>query len=287
MSALLVMLDVLLAAAELVALLFIPPALASEPGAVPVNRSAPADSFASSLEVRLAGTAVNVRVNQHFRNRGLSQINLSANLPPADEYTQALNIHRRERSVNLLHVDGGCSTEPFDGASQGTGAGHARLQLDEMIADALQLNPGDTASIEVVARMPVQRVGKAFRFALPDGAAVPPQSHLIDQSDAQFLLIVPHPEARGSARLILRPFYLTGDAIDSARHESASEVIELGELNATLSAYVIPLANRAQLEALEPGAIELETLTGETSVHATLTLLVRTEPSPTLARLAP
>ncbi|MDQ3215609.1 MAG: hypothetical protein M3P99_05960, partial [Pseudomonadota bacterium] len=161
MSALLLMLDGLLAAAELVALLFIPPALASEPGAVPVNRSAPADSFASSLEVRLAGTAVNVRVNQHFRNRGRSQINLSANLPPADEYTQALNVHRRERSVNLLHVDGGCGTGPVDGASQGTGAGHARLQLDEMIADALQLNPGDTASIEVVARIPVQRVGKA------------------------------------------------------------------------------------------------------------------------------
>lgn len=285
MSALHVMMEGLLAAAELVALLFIPPALGSEIDTASArNRNASAHPFASSLQVRVAGAVADVRVNQHFRNRGSAQINLAAHLPQVDEYTAALSVHRPARSIDLMQIDTGCGSELDDEGALSAEAGHARLQLDEILADALQLNPGDDASIETVARMPVQRIGKAFRFALPENANVAPQSVLIDQAGAHFLLIIPHPDVRGTARIVLRPFYFTSEAIDPAPEHSTFEVIELGELSATPSAYVIPLVDRAQLEALAAGAIELETQTSERTVHATLTLLLRTEASPTLAR---
>jgi len=287
MSALHVMLEGLLAAAELAALLFISPAAGSEIGAASAVRRNSAELIANSVEVRVDGAVADVRVNQHFRNRSGARVDLAANLPEVDEYTEALKIHRSGRSVNLLQIDTGCGAEQDDEDPLSAEAGHARLQLDEIIADALQLYPGDDASIEIVARIPVQHVGKAFRFALPENADVAPQSLLIDQPDAHFLLIIPHPEERGTARLILRPFYFTADATHSATQPVAVEVVDLGELSSSPTAYVIPLVDRAQLEALAAGAIELETQTGERTVHATLTLLMRTEASPTLARTTP
>jgi hypothetical protein len=89
------------------------------------------------------------------------------------------------------------------------------------------------------------RTEGAYRLALPlEVGADAPRAMLVDQGDSRFLLVVPHRRAP-RAMLVLRP------AI------GASRVLHLGAVDPRL-AVLVPLATRAQLDALADGAIELE-----------------------------
>ena len=279
MSALQVVIDGFLTAAELVALLFVSPVSAMEPpraerasSAVAHERARDAHLVSTAFDVRLLGSLADVRVSQEFRNTSAETVNLAGRLPSVDETTDALRIHRRGRVIDLLHLDAGCGGEEHDGGEdlQADADGHVQLAIDESIADALQLAPRETASIELIATQSLARAGGTYRLALPAHGAVEPQALLVDQTDVLFLVVVPHRAARGTTRLTLRP------------SGAASESIELGVSDAA-TAYVIPIANRAALQALASGAIELETRTPDGIVWSTLPSHFRTDASLAMA----
>lgn len=280
MSALQVLIDGFLTAAELVALLFVSPVSAMEQprtervsSALAIERARDAHLLSSSFDVRLLGSLADVRVSQTFRNSGAETINLAGRLPSVDEHTDALRIHRKGRIVDLLQLGSGCGGDQSDDDEelQANTAGRVQLAVDEAIADALQLAPGETASIELIATQSLSRAGTTYRLALPVHAAVEPQALLVDQTDVRFLVVVPHRAARGTARLTLRP------------DRAAPETIELGVLSDPSIAYVVPLANRTALQALAAGAIELEIRTHNGIVWSTLPAHVRTDASVALA----
>ena len=284
MSALQVMIDGFLTAAELVALLFVSPVSAAEQPSAEHTRSAPAYERARGLhlvstafDVRLLGSLADVRVIQEFRNISAETINLSGRLPAVDEHTDALRVHRRGRVVDLLQLGSGCGgDEESDGEDlQADVTGHVQLAVDESIADALQLAPGETASIELIAtqRLSLSR-NVTYRLALPALAGAESQALLVDQGDTRFLVVVPYRSARGPTRLTLRP--------DGA----ASENIDLGELSEPSVAHIVPLASRAALQALASGAIELETRTRDGIIWSTLPTYVRNDSSLALAGAA-
>ena len=282
MPALQVLFDGFLTAAELAALLFVAPVAATErsrvepaPIAPAIERTRDLHLLSSSFDVRLLGSLADVRVTQHFHNRSIETINLAGRLPAVDEHSDALRIHRNGRIIDLLWLDSGCGgDEPSDGGEelQASTDGHVKLAIDESIADALQLPPGETASIELIATqsLSLSHTGAPYRLALPQHAAVEPQALLIDQADVHFLVVVPPRAARGTARLTLRP------------DRAPPHTIELGMLSDPI-AYVIPLANRAALQALAAGAIELETRTRDGIVWSTLPAQMRTDASLALA----
>lgn len=302
MSALQAMIGGFITAAELCVLLFVSPVSAaeqprSEPAASPPAFSNPREAhlLSSSLDVRMLGSLADVRVSQHFRNDHAETINLAGRLPSVDEHTEALRVHRRGRTVDLLEPESECGGEGNDGGGSEAdvreadvseaddaevlrAVGHVRLALDESIADALQLAPGESASIELSATLPLSRVGMTYRITLPAHAGVESQALLVDQTDgrflAHFLVVVPHGTARGMARLTLRP------------DRGVVETFELGVLGEPSIAYVIPIANRAALQALAAGAIELETRTHDGVVWSTLATHVRTDSSLALAGTA-
>lgn len=275
MPALQGLIDGFLTAAELAALLSLAPVATTAPSGMAARPTAPAIEstrdlhlLSSSLDVRLLGSLADVRVSQLFSNNTAKTLDLAGRLPAVDEHTDALRIHRNGRVVDLLQLESGCSGDG-DGDIE-TGAelqasmsGHVRLAVDESIADALQLAPGASASIELIATHSLSRAGAVYRLPLPDRAAVRPQALLIDQADVRFLVVVPHRVSRGVARLTLRP------------DQAAAETIELGALSDSLTAFVVPLANRAALHALAAGAIELETRTAEGIVWSTLPAQMR------------
>jgi len=275
MPALQGLIDGFLTAAEVATLLFVTPVAATERSRIEAAPTAPAIErmrdlhlLSSSFDVRLLGSLADVRVNQLYRNNGAETINLAGRLPAVDEHTDALRIHRSGRSVDLLQLDSGCGGDDDsdeDAELQASLAGHVRLAVDESIADVLQLAPGATAAIELIATHSLSRAGAVYRLALPDRAAVEPQALLVDQADVRFLVVVPPRATRGVARLTLRP------------DQAASETIELGALNDSSTVYVVPLANRAALRALATGAIELETRTTEGIVWSTLPPQLRTD----------
>lgn len=293
MSALQVLIDGFITAAELIALLFVTPAAATEPPhRQPTVRLAPSPDKAralqlvsSSFDVRLLGSLADVRVSQQFRNDTGATVSLAARLPAVDEHTNALRIHRSGRIVNLLgnvlRIDSDCGGHSDDNDGDESGdenaplqayaAGHAQISLDEVIADALQLAPGETASIEWVATQALARTGASYRLVLPSHAAVEAQALLVDQPDARFLVVVPHRAASGTARLTLRP------------DRGAAQIIELGQVSTTPTAYVVPLADAAAVKALAAGAIELETRAEDGIVWSTLPTLLRSDASLALA----
>ena len=281
MSVLQVVIDGFLTAAELVALLFVSPVSAAEQPSVEHTRSAPAYERARELhlistafDVRLLGLLADVRVSQEFRNTGAKTVNLSGRLPAVDEHTDALRIHRKGRVFDLLQLDSGCGgkEENDDEDLQADVTGHVQLAVDESIADALQLAPGETASIEMIATQSLSPShGAMYRLALPALAGVESQALLVDQGDTRFLVVVPHRSARATTRLTLRP--------DGA----ASETIDLGVLSEPSVAHIVPLASRAALQALAAGAIELETRTRDGIIWSTLRTHVRNDSSLGLA----
>ena len=91
MSALQVLIDGFLTAAELVALLFVSPVSAMDqprtergPGAPAIERVRDAHLLSSSFDVRLLGSLADVRVSQHYRNSGSETISLAGSLPSVD-----------------------------------------------------------------------------------------------------------------------------------------------------------------------------------------------------------
>src|SRR5688572_20323577 len=284
MPALQVAIDAFLTAAELFALLFVSPVSATEQPSLARTASAPAYERAralhlvsTSFDVRLLGSLADIRVSREFRNGTATTINLSGYLPVADEYTDALRIHRRGRVFDLLQLSSSCGggEESDDEDQQADIGGHMQLAVDESIADALQLAPGETALVELIATQSLSpSPGAAYHLALPPLAGIESQALLVDQGDTQFVVIVPHRLARSSARLTLRP------------NGAASESIELGALNDAAVAHIIPLASRAALQALASGAIEIETRTHDGVVWSTLPTQVRTDSSLALAATA-
>ena len=281
MSALQVLIDGFLTAAELVALLFVSPVSAMEPPRAERASSTPAFErlrelhlVSTAFDVRLLGLLADVRVSQEFRNDSAEMVNLAGRLPAVDEHTDALRVHRKGRAIDLLRLDAGCGGDEAhaDGEDlQAETTGHVQLAVDESIADALQLAPGETASIELIATQSLSRAGATYRLALPAHAAVESQALLVDQADVRFLVVVPHRATRGTARLTLRP------------NGAASETFELGMLSDASIAHIVPLANRAALQALAAGAIELEIRTNSGIVWSTLPTQVRTDSSLALA----
>jgi len=270
MSALQILREGLITAAEMAALAFVAPATASEPTSEPAAKPTAAvvrtahptrlhelHQIATTIDVRLLGTLADVRISQAIRNDSDSMLDLAALLPPLDDRSGALRIHRADGSVDLL--DAGCGGDETD---ERPSAGHAQLGADEAIADALRLPPGASAAIELIVTQPLTRNGTLFRIALPEtNAGLTPQALLVDQGEARFLVVIVHPAARGEARLTLRPAL------------GAAESIELGTLDERLraaqEAYVIPLPRQA-LAALAAGAIEFESRDREHRLWATL-----------------
>ena len=174
-----------LTVAELAALLSLAPAAATErsrmeaaPTAPAIERTRDLHLLSSSFDVRLLGSLADVRVNQLFRNNTAETINLAGRLPAVDEHTDALRIHRSGRVVDLLQLRSGCDDGDGVGDTdtsaemQASMGGHVRLAVDEAIADALQLAPGASASIELIATHSLSRAGAVYRLALPDRASV-------------------------------------------------------------------------------------------------------------------
>ena len=281
MPALQVAIDAFLTTAGLVALLFVSPVSATEQSSLTRTASTHAQERArelhlvsTSFDVRLLGSLADIRVSRQFRNTGATTINLSSSLPAVDEYTDALRIHRRGRTVDLLQLGSGCGAdeEGDDEGLQADVSGHVQLAVDESIADALQLAPGETASVELIATQSLSRSpGATYRLALSALAGAESQALLVDQGDTQFVVIVPHRLASGTARLTLRP------------NGAASQVIELDVGSEASSAHIIPLASREALQALASGAIEIETRTHDGIVRSTLRTEVRTDYSLALA----
>jgi hypothetical protein len=234
------MLDGALAAAELLALVFVPPAAAREPAtpAVPpaFEQQVQLHRLSTSVDVRLLGSLADARVVQAVRNVSSTTADLAPQLPAVDELVDGLRIVHGTHAVDLLPVCEGGDL-PI--------AGHARLTDDERIADALRLAPGADAVIETTAARPLLRSGRSYRVILPVRVdADAPRAMLTDEGDGAFLLIVSHRAApRGT--LVLRP----------ASGEPAT--LQLGAID-TRHAVLVPLPGRAHLDRLADGAVEFE-----------------------------
>ncbi|MGZ8273332.1 MAG: hypothetical protein ACXWUM_05405 [Burkholderiaceae bacterium] len=252
MTVLHLMIDGALAAAEMLALLLVPAASAAEPPAIEpqaaMERPLQLHRLSTALDIRLLGSLADVRIAQRLRNDGSTTADLASHLPVIDEQVDSLRIVRATQAVDLL-ASGECG--------EVAASGHARLSDEEAIADALQLVPGADAVIEVFATQVLVRGIGAYRVALPmalDGDA--PRAMLVDQGDTRFLLFVPHRRA-SEATLVLRPA------------SGAPQVQHLGRVDPRL-ALLIPLATRAQLEAIADGAIELELFDGGSTYWTTV-----------------
>lgn len=147
-------------------------------------------------------------------------------------------------SLDTIQFDG-CEDEESDDGVLSPGVGHVRLEIDELIADA----------------------------ALSTVTA--PHALLVDQPGAYFLVVVP-PSERAAARLTLRPLYLNNEAVRTA-HDQTIELGEPSQPSERPVVYVVRLADRAALQALVAGAIELETRTADVLVWSTLTTQVRSD----------
>ncbi|MGZ8254691.1 MAG: hypothetical protein ACXWVT_07560 [Burkholderiaceae bacterium] len=254
MNVLHLMVDGAIAAAELLALLLMPPATSaaeSTPIAAraAIERSVQLHHLSTAVDVRLLGSLADVRMAHHVRNDGSTTADLAAHLPAVDEQVASMRIVRAAHAVDLL-AGGNCGDAL-------PASGHARLSSDEAIADALRLAPGSSAIIEVIGTAPLVRSGEAYRVALPlrvDADA--PRAVLVDQGDRAFLFVLPQRRA-STATLVLRPA------------SGAPRVLHLGEVDARL-ALLVPLAGRAQLDELADGAIELELTEGASTAWTTL-----------------
>jgi hypothetical protein len=134
--------------------------------------------------------------------------------------------------------------------------GHARLTVDEAIADAHRRPGSDDLLHAALAARPPASAG-IVRVALPAPVmAGAPRALLIERDDAWLLAVVPHRRA-AAATLVLRP--VTGEA----------RWVPLGAVDPRV-ALLIPLANRNELDDLDQGAIEVELASGTETVWSTI-----------------
>ncbi len=259
-----------LAAAEMIALLFAPPALAQDmridPNTV-IDRRVALHRLSASVDVRLLGSLADVRVAQRIRNDGAATADLGPHLPAIDGTVDSLRVVRGGRAVELL---------PAGGCGDGMADDETSVPSDEAIADVLQLGPGQEATIEAAAAVTLTRAEGSYRVPLPiaiHGDA--PQVAVVDQDDVQFLLVVPH-RAASSATLVIRS--VTGE----------SEWLRLGAVDPA-SAALIHLKSRARLLDIAEGAVELELVDAQSTYWATLAVVrvdARSAPGPAQARIA-
>jgi hypothetical protein len=239
-------------AAELLAMLLVPPAVAHEPAAIAAHaaqeRPVQLHRLSTTVDIRLLGSLADVRVAQSVHNVSPATVDLAAHMPVIDEHVDALWVVHATRATELLRT-AECGDMPGDG--------HARLSEDERIADAFQLAPGSRATIEAIATQPLAARGRSYRAMLPVRLEeASPWSALFEQDGRAFLLLVPQRTAQ-RATLVLRPA------------SGAPESIDLGSLD-TRHAVLVPLAHRSQLAGLRAGAIELEMVDRDSTTWLTL-----------------
>jgi hypothetical protein len=226
-------------AAELAALLFVPPAAAAPPA--PTVRELHA--LASAVDLRVFDSLASVRVVQTVRNDAAAPLDLAPRLPTADARIERLRVARGGCAVELVSPDsddcGAVESSPHDG--------HAQTTPDELRADLLTLPAGDQATIDIVATGVVDRDASSTRIGLPaTSAPLPAQAWLLTSGATPQLVVVPPPGVRGTATLTVRP----------AR--GATQVVTLGSL--TTSMIMVPLTTSASADQLAHGAIELEVI---------------------------
>ncbi|HQR19922.1 MAG TPA: hypothetical protein PLE54_04320 [Burkholderiaceae bacterium] len=255
MSTLHLIRDGMSTAAELAALLFMAPigtaTAADLQGAVPAAQIAPAAEVApprppalrplhlvdGAFEMRLLGLLADLRVTQTVRNDTATTVDLGRHLPAASDGVDSVSVTRDGRSLELL--DGGCGNVDVPDT------GHARPGADEVIAELMQLPPGQRATIDVVATETLRPAGHAWRVALPATVApMRPQALLIDQPEGGYVVVIP-PTATGAATVTLRP-------ADAPSRQYALGTVEAG------SAYVIPVTAAEVTAQLAAGAVEIE-----------------------------
>jgi len=288
MSALHLMRDGMITAAELLALLLIAPVGAAtaaettlQPAATRTTATRPAAPTPiaetpaerqlhlvdAALEVRFLGLLADVRVVQTVRNDMARTVDLGMHLPATESSVDSLSITRDGRSLALL---GGADC----GGDDDPDAGHVRATEDEAIADLMQLPPGRQATVEVAATDTLQPAGLAWSITLPATVApVREQALLVAQGNGGHVVVIPPADATGVATVTLRP------ASGPARS------VELGRVRAGV-AYVVPLAAAEALASLAEGAIELEAVSGHDVRWTTLAVASRRSGSTTLVRVA-
>lgn len=234
-------------AAELVALLFVPPAVGSEPVVH--------DASASRIEFALRDDRAQLTVARRVSNTGDAMIDLAQQLPTTDANTASLRVVRGHRVVNLIG-DGDCGGD----ATESGETAHVKMAADEAIADALQLPPGESAWIEMAITHALRDSGAVQRIELPSVVAAAAHGFVTDRDGASaVLLLTLDPETRGRVALHLRP------------DRSRSQTVDLGVVERLGAAFLIAL-DRAALQSLAAGAIELEARQGDKSVWSTLPL---------------
>ena len=178
-------------AAEFAALLFIAPigTIAAEPAlptasvapdaerATPSSRLQALHVTDAALELRLLGLLADVRVMQTVRNDTQNRVDLGAHLPAVTDSVDELAVIRDGRVTDLLDGSGSACGEDDD-----PDAGRAQGDTDEARADALQLMPGQHATVAIAATETLEPSGDAFLVALPATiAALGPQAHVVDR----------------------------------------------------------------------------------------------------------
>ncbi len=254
-SVLHLLMDAALAAAQLLALLFVPPALATqtEPVASGIRAERAAESavrlhrLSTALDAQLLGGFADVRVDQRVRNDRDTLADLGAALPAVDQRVDASRVIRPQGVADVFAKDVDCGAEV---------AGHAQLTCDEAIADASQPAPHAEVFALQCAR-PLIRGERSCRIELP--AAMhgdTPRALLVDRGDQWSVVVVPQREA-ANATLVLRP------------SPGAAETFELGAVDSR-SAVLIRVASQGQLRALAAGAVEIEWRTNASTIWTTV-----------------
>jgi hypothetical protein len=277
MSALHLIRDGMITAAELLALLLVAPvgaAAAAETTLQPAatrttaTRSGAPNPIADSpaerrlhlvdaaLEMRFLGLLADVRVIQTVRNDTARTVDLGTHLPATEASVDSLSITRDGRSLALL---GGTDC----GGEDDPDAGHVSASEDEAIADLMQLPPGRQATVEVAATDTLQPAGLAWSITLPATLApIRAQALLVAQANGGHVVVIPPADATGVATVTMR--------LSSGPARS----VELGRVRAGV-AYVVPLANVEALAPLAQGAIEFEVVSGHDVYWTTLAVLAR------------
>lgn len=240
--------DGALLAAELAALLAVPPAAAAP--STPTVRELHA--LASAVDLRLFDSLASVRVVQTVRNDGAVPLDLAPRLPTSDARVERLRVAQGDRAIELLSQDDDCGA-----TGSGPHEGHARTTPDELRADLLTLPGGAQATIDIVATGVVARYAGTTRIGLPvTSTPLPAQAWLLASAATPQLVVVPPSGVRGTATLTVRPAH------------GATEVMALGPLTASM--VVVPLTATASPDQLAHGAIELEVIEADRVTWTTL-----------------
>ena len=194
----------------------------------------------AALELRLLGLLADVRVMQTVRNDTANRVDLGAHLPAVTDSVDELAVIRDGRVTDLLDGSGSACGEDDD-----PDAGRAQGDADEARADALQLMPGQHATVAIAATETLEPAGDAFRLALPATiAALGPQARVVDQAGGATLVVIPPEGASGIVTVTLRPA------------SAPSRTVRLGR-TAPGVALVVPLQD-AERSAIGTTIVELE-----------------------------